>query len=180
MTVPIEPAVSVDDDLLGEDWFGDGSAFDSGEQLAAALTALASGRPAASRAAPLVSARSLVSAPTPGRPASWPGTGAMEARRGGPPAGLGDTAAAGVVEFQVAAMPSSVLWDGERSAGRASAAFGWRGTAMPTQGAQRTGWSIRQSVQILRVTEDALLKLREEAAELAWRLADAAYQEIEG
>jgi hypothetical protein len=45
---------------------------------------------------------------------------------------------------------------------------------------QRTGWSIRQGVHILRITEETLVSLREQAAERAWELAAAAYRDTDG
>ena len=44
---------------------------------------------------------------------------------------------------------------------------------------ERSGWSIRQSVQMLRMTENALYRLREEAAQLSWQLAALAYRDLD-
>ena len=154
---PFEFPAPAADELLGEDWFGEGSAFDTGEDLATALAAL-----------------SGVSVPSPGpagrpathQPVEWPAAGPVAPPQ--PPD-----------EFQVATMPSS----------RGGPPTGWalhapRSISRPRRigaGAapERSGWSIRQSVQMLRMTEDALYRLREEAAQLTWQLAALAYREID-
>src|ERR1039458_1610078 len=46
---PLEFPAPAADDLLGDDWFGDGSVFDTGEDLATALAARGGGRVRAPR-----------------------------------------------------------------------------------------------------------------------------------
>ena len=168
---PFEFPAPAADELLGEDWFGEGSVFDTGEDLATALAALASGE----MVWPVdVLDLSGVSVPSPtpaGRPVTHEQTLGRPAR---PAAPLQPPD-----EFQVATMPSS----------RGVPPAGWalhapRSISRPRRigaGAapERSGWSIRQSVQMLRMTEDALYRLREEAAQLTWQLAALAYREID-
>ena len=160
----------VEDDLLGEDWFGEGSPFESGEKLAAALITLAraggDGAPEARLALPPPSAPELSPVP----PASGP------IRRPAPvePAPGG--------EFQVAVMPSFRADEAGSRTGSEAGSTGWSRAPAPAPGgrAQRTGWSIRQSVQMLRLTEEALRQLRREAAELAWQWAADALLATDG
>jgi hypothetical protein len=168
---PFEFPAPAADELLGEDWFGEGSVFDTGEDLATALAALASGEmvwPVA------VLDLAGVSVPPPAR-AVLPVSGEQDGR---PPAGPA-TPPPPPDEFQVALMPSS----------RGGPPTGWarhapRPISRPHRlGAgvspERSGWSIRQSVQTLRMTEDALSRLREEAAQLTWQLAALAYRDLD-
>jgi hypothetical protein len=168
---PFEFPAPAADELLGEDWFGEGSVFDTGEDLAAALAALASGEmvwPAG------VLDLAGVSVPPPA-PAGLP---VMREPAGRPPA-VPSAPPQPPDEFQVAPMPSS----------RGGPPTGWalhapRPISRPRRlgaGAvtERSGWSIRQSVQMLRMTEDALYRLREEAAQLTWQLAALAYLDID-
>jgi hypothetical protein len=167
---PFEFPAPAADELLGEDWFGEGSAFDTGEDLATALAALASGEmvwPVDTLDLSGVSVPSPAPAGRPAthQPAEWPPAGPVAPPQ--PPD-----------EFQVATMPSS----------RGGPPTGWalhapRSISRPRRlgaGAapERSGWSIRQSVQTLRMTEDALYRLREEAAQLTWQLAALAHREI--
>lgn len=165
MLPPRETAVLPETDVLGEDWFADGTAFESGEALASALLALAGAAvPAAPAGAP--------ASPPPGRVPAFPPA---------PPAHREQPA---IAEFQVAAMPSSQhRREPAAAGGEGEDPSGWARVAAPPprrEGARRSGWSIRQSVQVLRVTEEILLRLREEAAELAWHLASAALRETDG
>ncbi len=54
------------------------------------------------------------------------------------------------------------------------------GDASPSPRPSRAAWSIRQSVQMLRTTEEMLRRLREDAAELAWQMAAQVRREVEG
>ncbi len=168
---PFEFPAPAADEFVGEDWFGEGSVFDTGEDLATALAALASGE----MVWPVdVLDLSGVSVPSPtpaGRPVTHEQTLGRPAR---PAAPLQPPD-----EFQVATMPSS----------RGVPPAGWalhapRSISRPRQlgaGAApaRSGWSIRQSVQMLRMTENALYRLREEAAQLSWQLAALAYRDLD-
>jgi hypothetical protein len=162
---PTEHAAPLDLDSLGEDWFGEGTAFESGEELAAALFAMAAAgsgtapRPAA--AAPAVTAA----------PPSPPPAGPRDAGSApSPPVLIG--------EFQVAAMPSFEARSAEPSRGPHPS--GWARDLAPLKRPPRSGWSIRQSVAVLRTTEEILIRLREEAAELTWRLAAEVCAEVDG
>jgi hypothetical protein len=125
-------------------WFGDGSAFDSGEELAAALLELA-GTP--------TEARALVAE----QPASL-----FEERMGGdlmfellrPETGR----RGGSVETTARA----------RSWGAVNTPLTWTvrkpgSIELPQRKPGKTGWSIRSSVAMLQRTEEVLLSLREEA-----------------
>jgi hypothetical protein len=145
------------DGVLSDEWFGEDTAFDSGEDLAAALLAMAGIGPAGPSRSPdaaALDAMPVVAAPAPTTIA----------------------AAAPVAEFQVAEMPSFGIEAAHTTLPGVSA---WRGVRPMETGTQRSGWSIRQSVQTLRLTEDILQRLREEAAELAWVLAAAARRELD-
>ncbi len=166
-----ESAVIPETDLLGDDWFADGTAFESGEALAHALLALAGAAPPTP-----VEGRPLPD-PVPPRPATGPGPASVLA-----PAARPEQPVAG--EFQVAAMPSFQARQGpSQPAAEEAEPTGWARVAPPPParpaGPPRTGWAIRQSVQVLRITEETLLRLREESAELAWRLASAALRETD-
>ena len=77
---PFEFPAPAADELLGEDWFGEGSAFDTGEDLATALAALASGEMVWSVDTLDLSGVSVPSPGPAGRPAThqpveWPAAG---------------------------------------------------------------------------------------------------------
>ncbi len=167
---PLDFPAPVAEDLLGEDWFGEGSVFDTGEDLARALMVLAdsrTGRTAAGPAGLAISpgvapeAEGAVAGPGPIRPSPAPVAGPEPAD-----------------EFQIATMPSA----------RGPETSGWGLRAAPltrrrwsggTPGSDRRGWSIRQSVQLLRMTEEIMARLREEAAQLTWQLAAAVHRETD-
>jgi len=140
---------------LEEDWFGEGSAFDSGESLASALMALVGSR----AAPPAVSRPEPSPVPAPPRPA--------------PPARPADAPPG---EFQVAAMPSFRRDEAARPDDGRVSASGWRPVPRPVS-APRSGWSIRQGVHILCATEAAMTSLREQAVERTWELVAAAYRD---
>ena len=157
------------EDLLDGDWFGEGSAFDTGEDLANALMVLAS-----AQAGGPVRALSLSPGPTVAAEAEV----ALDGVRPRPPQ-RAPAPAEPADEFQVATMPSSREREPSGWAGRPSAPVGRRSWSGTGPGSQRTGWSIRQSVQTLRIAEDTLCRLREEAAQLAWRFAAAVHEETD-
>ncbi len=145
------PGAAVPDD----EWFGEGSAFDSGEDLAEALFALAvithgSEPPAAEVAWPVA-------------PVPEPDSGFLEVQR-----------SAAVAE---AARPYSSA--GGRVIRPASASAPPRTWSvrppgdplLPPTVSGRSGWTIRNSVTVLHRTEDALARLREEAVAMAFLAA---------
>ena len=167
MTPPFEYSAPPAEDLLGEGWFGEGSVFDTGEELAGALMALAGGKvawPVVTPPSPPLLPTSEAAPPVDaGEVAPWP-AGAV------PPADP-------FGEFQVATMPRSPGDEPTGWAARPPAPLSRRHDAPPRP--EQGGWSIRQSVQVLRLTEEILYRLREEAAQLTWQLAAAAHRETD-
>ena len=157
------------EELLGEDWFGAGSVFDTGEDLATALLGLANGE--VSWPVPVLTLPA--GAPASPAPPEPPAGGAAIG-----PAAMAPPSPEHAHEFQVATMPSAREtpsgW-----AGRSPAPVDRR--RWPREGLphQSTGWSIRQSVQTIRVTEDILSRLREEAAQITWHYAAATHRETD-
>jgi hypothetical protein len=147
-TAPSTGVVQVPDD----EWFGEGSAFDSGEDLAAALFALAGvtnrGEPPETEVTP------PVVAPVPPVESAFfeveRPTALDSARR--PYASRGRTTAS-------SAPPRS--WS-VRAPGDA---------LLPPTVSGRSGWTIRNSVAVLHRTEDALARLREDAVAMAFLAA---------
>jgi hypothetical protein len=142
--------------IQDDEWFGEGSAFDSGEDLAAALFALAGTSVKASTTATLAPAPEI----------SWPTFVApdadpvfVEVER---PAGL-DGAKRPGSQYGGArgAVSSSNTWS-VRSPGE---------QLLPPTMSGRKGWTIRNSVAVLHRTEDAIAKLREEAVAMAFLAA---------
>jgi hypothetical protein len=134
-----------------DEWFGEGSAFDSGEDLAAALFALAGTARGMTTAAP--QPETIWSPPLPAaddvfvevqRPAALEG-----ARRPGSQYGTRSTST------------SSGSWS-VRSPGE---------QLLPPTVSGRSGWTIRNSVAVLHRTEDAIARLREEAVAMAFLAA---------
>jgi hypothetical protein len=158
------------EELLGEDWFGAGSVFETGEELANALMLLASGQ--MTWPVPVLTLPGLAQHPPPSP--EHPGAPAVPP---GPPGG--PAPAAPPDEFQVATMPSSREREPSGWAGRSTAPLERRRRPRGGPPLTSSGWSIRQSVQILRVTEDILCRLREEAAQLTWHLAAAVHRETD-
>jgi hypothetical protein len=158
VTPPTADSVFAGAAALEEDWFGEGSAFSSGEELASALMALVGSRAAPAAAVP------------PPPPPAMPFVDAPRSRA----AALAEP----VDEFQVASMPSFQGRGDALPAEQRQRASGWRQAPAPTS-PQRTGWSIRQGVQILRLTEETIVRLREEAAERTWALVAAAYRDTD-
>jgi hypothetical protein len=163
------PATESEDFLAG-DWFGEGSVFDTGEELASALMLLAS-----AQVDEPIEPLTLVAAPSSARPVR-PEPVSAPSR----PLAVAAPDLEPLSEFQVAPMPSMHSAPPTGWAVRPAAAVGrrhWTGGAPPPQ---RSGWSIRQSVQTLRIAEDTLVRLREEAAQLTWQFAAAAHRETDG
>jgi hypothetical protein len=133
-----------------DEWFGEGSAFDSGEDLAAALFALAG----ATRSEAIPKAEIIWPTPVPPadtvfeemqRPDDLAG-----ARRPGSLHGDGSETSAAPLTWSI------------RSAGE---------QLLPPKVSGRTGWTIRNSVAVLHRTEDAIARLREEAVAMAFLAA---------
>jgi len=137
------PDLSALDD---EDWFGDGSAFDSGEDLAAALLVMA-GAGSAEEIAGSSSAVEIEFDPV--QPQRTPPADL-------PPAAQG-------VEF----VPS-----GGGQEGQTGSTEGWR--VVSGLGERRAGahkWSFRHGILAMRQTEDAMGRLQRGAVETAWAAA---------
>jgi hypothetical protein len=140
--------------IQDDEWFGEGSAFDSGEDLAAALFALAGTSVKASTTA------------TPAPEISWPTFVApdadpvfVEVER---PTGLDG-----------ARRPGS-QYSGAKGAASSSNTWSVRSPGeqlLPPTMSGRKGWTIRNSVAVLHRTEDAIAKLREEAVAMAFLAA---------
>ena len=133
-----------------DEWFGEGSAFDSGEDLAAALFALAG------------TTRSAVSPPP---EVIWPTPVAeanpvyVEVQRSS--------------DFAGARRPGSP-YGGVRQASASPGGWSIRSPGeqlLPPKVSGRTGWTIRNSVAVLHRTEDAIARLREEAVAMAFLAA---------
>jgi hypothetical protein len=144
--MPVAGRASTQDD----EWFGEGSAFDSGEDLAAALFALAG------------TTRSAVSPPP---EVIWPtpvpeaNPVYVELQRSG--------------DFAGARRPGSP-YGGARRASASPGSWSVRSPGeqlLPPKVSGRTGWTIRNSVAVLHRTEDAIARLREEAVAMAFLAA---------
>jgi hypothetical protein len=146
-TVAVAGRASTQDD----EWFGEGSAFDSGEDLAAALFALAG----ATRITESPPAEIIPTAPVPA-----PNPVFLEVQR---PA-----------DFEGARRPGSSNGPAARSTSGAATSWSVRSPGehlLPPKVAGRTGWTIRNSVAVLHRTEDAIARLREEAVAMAFLAA---------
>jgi hypothetical protein len=135
-----------------DEWFGEGSAFDSGEDLAAALFALAG--VAHTEVAPEVAE------------VSWPVIAIPEAdnvfeevQRPGSSAEAARPYSTRGSSTSTSASPRS--WS-VRSPGEA---------LLPPTMSGRSGWTIRNSVAVLHRTEDAIARLREDAVAMAFLAA---------
>jgi hypothetical protein len=135
-----------------DDWFGEGSVFDSGEDLAAALLAMAgAGAPAATSAGE----PAFVTADL---PQAKPRESLLEMLRPFRP-GADTVGPAVTPREETAAQP--LTWS-VRSPGAVS---------LPPRQPGRTGWSIRSSVLLLQRTEQVMENLREEAVASAFSAA---------
>ena len=137
----------LDDDE--EDWFGEGTAFDSGEDLAAALFAIAGVDDGQGAAATFIMATAAPS----------------ELERPATPV-RGQSITVGDDAFEVIERPQAGVAAG---VGTASP---WGVRAQP--GVARTSWSMRHSVQFIKMTEEVIKRLRQEAIELSWMAAAVA------
>ena len=143
---------SVQDD----EWFGEGSAFDSGEDLAAALFALAG----TTRIDSIPKAESV-----------WPA--AIEDLR--VPQGDSDfVEVARTGSLDGARRPGSPPSAARTVTTTASASWSVRKPGeqlLPPTVSGRSGWTIRNSVAVLHRTEEAIAHLREEAVAMAFLAA---------
>lgn len=135
-----------------DEWFGEGSAFDSGEDLAAALFALAG--VAHTDFAPDVAE------------VAWPVIAVPEAdnvfeevQRPGAAAETARPYSTRTASTSTSAPPRS--WS-VRTPGEA---------LLPPTMSGRSGWTIRNSVAVLHRTEDAIARLREDAVAMAFLAA---------
>ena len=155
MSGPVE--LTVDED----DWFGAGSSFDSGEELAAALFSM-SALPAGAEAggvSPDQADGLIAGAARPVRSAA-----------GSPIPATPDQGVGG--EFSTLVQPDQLASTGVARAPR-GAAFG------PVQ-RSGSGWRIREGVRSLRRAEDALDKLRQDAVVVTWAAASVAVRRARG
>jgi len=134
-----------------EEWFGEGSAFDSGEDLAAALFALAAASPA-----PRAQATESI----------WPALPAVdetfvEVQRNHSGRETTRVPAAPVPVRSPSAAPSPRTWS-VRAPGE---------SLLPRTVSGSSGWTIRNSVAVLHRTEEAIAKLREDAVEMTFLAA---------
>jgi hypothetical protein len=136
--------------IQDDEWFGEGSAFDSGEDLAAALFALAG----TTRAAVIPAAEIIW-------PTAVPATDQVfeEVQR---PASLDGARRPGSQYAGARGASSSTESWSVRSPGK---------QLLPPKVSGRTGWTIRNSVAVLHRTEDAIALLREEAVAAAFLAA---------
>jgi hypothetical protein len=136
--------------IQDDEWFGEGSAFDSGEDLAAALFALAGETRSAAVPKPEILWPTSAAEADPvfeevQRPGTLDGARRPGTLYGGPHGG--------------SARPES--WS-VRSPGE---------QLLPPKVSGRSGWTIRNSVAVLHRTEDAIARLREEAVAMAFLAA---------
>ena len=138
-----------------EEWFGEGSAFDSGEDLAAALFALAGTTRIES---------------IPKVEADWPAViDDLQVRQGD--SDFVEVARTGSMED--ARRPGSASGR-TRMATTASSTWSVRQPGeqlLPPTVSGRSGWTIRNSVAVLHRTEEAIAHLREEAVAMAFLAA---------
>lgn len=137
--------------VADDEWFGEGSAFDSGEDLAAALFALAGASPN-----PRPQVAEVI---WPSRPVVEADPVFVEVQRHG--ANQDGTRPAASPAAGSSAASSSRTWS-VRPAGE---------SLLPRTVSGRSGWTIRNSVAVLHRTEDAIARLREEAVEMAFLAA---------
>jgi len=133
-----------------EDWFGEGNAFESGEELASALLAMAE-HPAMEAAAASVPEPAVLTAP--GTADSFH---LVDGRNLAPVAAR--------APLVIEAVKPQRAW-AVRSPGA---------VALPPRAPGRSGWTIRNSVKVLQHTEEILDALREEAVVATLRAASRA------
>ena len=134
-----------------EDWFGEGSAFESSEELVTALFALA-------ETADPANGGQVAPAPRPEPPPAPVETlfEVFDPATGPRPA-----------EPAVVAAPVPQTWS-VRKAGV---------VLLPPKRPGRTGWTIRNSVQVLHRTEEVMAKLREQAVVTAFMSAAEVFRQ---
>jgi hypothetical protein len=137
-----------------EDWFGEGSSFDTGEELASALFALAG------------TVDPMLGAPPPVLEPVASAAGVIDeifdwVEPGGAPSG----AAIRMVPVVAEPRPAPLTWGVRTSA-----------TEGPPPRPGEAGWSIRNSVQVLHSADDVLRRLREEAVLAAFSSAASVFQ----
>jgi hypothetical protein len=132
-----------------EDWFGEGSMFESSEDLAAALFALA-------ETADPAAGGQVAPAPRP----------EPVAETIDPTFEVFEPLAAGRAAEKAPAPPAPNSW-GLRKPGT---------VLLPPKRPGHTGWTIRNSVQVLHQTEEAMAKLREQAVTTAFLSAAEAFR----
>lgn len=132
----------VDDE---EEWFGDGSAFDSGEDLAAALMVMA------------------------GSPIGVEPPGAGIDRVIHPPRAGGEA-------FEEVTRSEQEV----QTVGGRDESVGWAVREPRARPAGKRGWSIRNSVQSIRLAESTITRLRRDAVLVAWRAAGVAIAQRDG
>ncbi len=155
-----------------DEWFGDGSAFDSGEDLAAALFAIAGVAPpevievvvpAAQYEPTFEVAHDIVFDRPPPGPAA-PATTAADfqfvdrpvAKPQMQPPAYSEPIAAASAAPPPTAPGQAPVW------------------GVRPHGTGRAGWSMRHSVQFLKMTEEVMRRLRNDAVELTWNVASLA------
>lgn len=146
-TIGAAGTVTIQDD----EWFGEGSAFDSGEDLAAALFALAG----------TTTRTAVTPAPEIIWPVAVPESDQVfeEVQR---PASLDAARRPGSQNGGARGTSSSPGSWSVRSPGE---------QLLPPKVSGRSGWTIRNSVAVLHRTEDAIAQLREEAVAMAFLAA---------
>ena len=139
----MSPAIDEEED----GWFGEGSAFDSGEDLAAALLELA-GTPVQAVAAEAEERSGFEE-----RAGSDLMFELLRPQKGGADETVEATAHASKWSSATQSQTQARTWT-VRSPGSLD---------LPARKPGKTGWSIRSSVQLLQRTEEVMLSLREEA-----------------
>jgi len=134
-----------------DDWFGEGNAFESGEELAAALLALAT-QPDVDEPAAVAAEPAMLTAPDSGDSFVL-----VDGRDLAPVIPRPQTAAP--------APAPKRTWS-VRSPGA---------VALPPRAPGKSGWSIRNSVMVLQHTEEILNKLRQEAVAVSLLAAARAF-----
>ena len=158
----MNPTVPQEDE---DGWFGDGSAFDSGEDLAAALLELAGVPADAAVALPAVRHAAVRRAASGGVEERGRRDMIFEMLRPSHPEQERDVVATARARTWSSVNSEPLTWT-VRSPGS---------VALPARQPGKTGWSIRSSVQLLQRTEEALESVREEAVSQALVAAARAF-----
>ena len=139
-----------------DDWFGEGSSFDSGEDLASALFALAG------------TVDPSIGAPIPADEPVEPvvADGGVEIFDWVEPDGTFSPASVRPAAAPAAAPRVPQTWGVRNSA-----------SELPPRRPGASGWSIRNSVQVLHRTDEVLNRLREEAVLSAFSSAASVFQQ---